>query len=234
MTQPLRVYIGWDDREAAAFHVFAHSIIRHASRPVQIIPLVQSQLRAAGLYTRPENEPASTAFAFTRFLVPHLAGIGYAIFADCDMLMQADIHEVIDHVETTRTPYQKVWVCKHDYVPRSATKMDGQVQTTYPRKNWSSFVVFDAARCARKLSPAYVNEATGAQLHRFEWIADDEIGSLPLTWNWLSDEYEPNASAQNIHYTLGGPWFGETRNCDHGDLWLAERSLMLGNLPVAA
>lgn len=231
--KPLPVYIGWDDREAAAFHVFANSIIRHASRPVQIIPLVQSQLRAAGLYTRDANEPAATAFAFTRFLVPHLAGIGYAVFADCDMLMQADIHELIDEIDRTRTPYQKVWVCQHDYTPKSASKMDGQVQVAYPRKNWSSFMVFDAARCARKLEPHYVNEASGAQLHRFQWIADDEIGSIPLTWNWLAGEYEYRPNVHNVHLTLGGPWFTHMQTCDYAIEWKSERDAALGLQPVA-
>jgi hypothetical protein len=234
MTHALPIYIGFDEREAVAYHVFANSIIRHASRPVQIIPLVQSQLRKAGLYTRPENEPAATAFAFSRFLVPHLAGIGYAVFADCDMLMQADIHELIDEIDATRTPYEKVWCCKHDYTPKSAVKMDGQPQVTYPRKNWSSFMVFDAARCLRKLDANYVNNATGAQLHRFEWISDDELGSIPLEWNWLAGEYIPKAQVKNIHLTNGGPWFPGYEDCDYAAEWNAERDLMLGKLPVAA
>jgi hypothetical protein len=125
-------------------------------------------------------------------------------------------------------PDKAVLVCPHDYVPKTSTKMDGQVQTIYPRKNWSSFMVFRNAQC-RTLTRQYVNTATGGALHQFAWVPDKAIGTLPLSWNWLSDEYKPNPHAENIHFTLGGPWMDGHGGCDHAELWRRERDAMLGD-----
>ena len=223
--QPLKIFVGWDSREPVAYHVLAHSILTRASIPVAIIPLVQSQFRAAGLYTRERGPTESTEFSLTRFLVPYLSGFeGFSVFMDCDMLCRADIAELVRLVAEWR-PAPALWVCQHDYVPTTATKMDGQAQTSYPRKNWSSLMVFHNARC-RALSLDYVNVATGLALHRFQWLRDDEIAPLPLEWNWLVGEYAPNLQAKVLHYTLGGPWFLDYLGCDHADLWQQEYSAM--------
>lgn len=217
----LRVFLGFDSREPVAYHVAAHSILTTASAPVAIIPLVQNQLRTAGLYTRERGATEATEFSMTRFLVPYLSAYtGVSVFMDCDMVVRADIHSVPMHTGTwAGRDRPAVWCCQHDYAPKSAIKMDGQTQTTYPRKNWSSFMVFNNAKC-QALTPEYVNTATGMQLHRLQWATDDQIGSLPLEWNWLVGEYPPNPDAKILHYTNGGPWFWETRNCDHRADWM--------------
>jgi hypothetical protein len=192
--------------------------------PLAITPLVRHQLRRD--YTRPRGPTEATEFSLTRFLVPYLANYdGYAIFMDCDMLAQVDIGDVLLHV--LANPDKAVYVCQHDYEPKALQKMDGQAQTSYPRKNWSSFMVFDAARC-QALTPEYVNAATGLALHRFQWTTDDQIGALPLDWNWLVDEYPHERRAKILHYTNGGPWFEDHTDCDHAAEWLAEREAMLG------
>ena len=257
---PLRIFIGYDPREAVAYHVLAHSIIRRASRPVSITPLALDHLR--GIYTRERDPRQSTDFTYTRFLVPHLSGYeGVSIYMDCDMLCRTDLWELHDTIWWKASDLREVgldtpatWVVQHDYVPRGlryvspschvcqsgreeahaclpdarlvGTKMDGLVQTAYPRKNWSSLMVFNNARC-RVLTPEYVARASGMDLHRFAWLRDEEIGALPLTWNWLVGEYAPNPDARLLHYTLGGPWFEDTRDCDHAEEWLAERDHML-------
>jgi len=118
-----------------------------------------------------------------------------------------------------------VLVCKHDYVPKSARKFLNQVQTAYPRKNWSSLMLFNNERC-RALSADYVNGATGLELHRFSWLDDALIGGLPLEWNWLVDEYPYRADAKIVHFTRGGPWFPEFKGVDYSDEWRAERAAM--------
>lgn len=214
---PLRIFIGWEPREADAFHVLAHSILTRASRPVTITPLVQSQLRAAGLYTRPPDPGASTEFSLTRFLVPHLAGYaGTAVFMDCDMLCQTDIAPLFQ-----QEPGHAVWVCQHDYIPTTTVKMDGRPQVPYPRKNWSSLMVFDLQHMGvRALTPDYVNRATPADLHRFAWLREGELGALPLDWNWLVDEYAPNPAAKILHYTLGIPRLRPSTS--HATAWFEE------------
>lgn len=222
---PFRIFIGYDGREAVAYHVLASSILKRATVPVSITPLVQASLRRYGQYRRPYDEKASTEFAFTRFLVPALSNYeGYSLFMDCDMLCRVDIDMLLRNI---MRPYDKaVWVCQHDYVPKSAVKFLGNEQVAYPRKNWSSFMLFNNSRC-RALSIDYVNEASAADLHRFAWALDHHIGALPLEWNWLVEEYAPNDRAKVWHYTNGGPWFSGYANCDHADEWRQEFSEMI-------
>lgn len=214
----LSVYIGYDSRESVAFYTLAHSILRRASVPLSIAPLMQSQLK--GLYKRERGPTESTQFSLTRFLVPALSGFrGWSMFMDCDMLCRADIADLWACVEPQKD--KAVLVCQHNYVPKTERKFLDQVQTKYPRKNWSSLMIFNNERCAA-LSPDYVNSASGLDLHRFRWLDDSMIGSLPLEWNWLVGEYPYRADARIVHYTLGGPYFEEYRGCDYAEEWFAE------------
>lgn len=224
MKGELRLFIGWDSAEPAAAAVLTHSVLARATAPVYIVPLTRRSVHHA--YKRERMPTESTEFSFTRFLVPYLSRYeGVSVFMDCDMLCLEDIWILMTHV--IGDPEKAVWVCQHDYVPRTATKMQGQIQTKYPRKNWSSLIIFNNAKC-RQLTRDYVNKASGAELHQFAWVDDKDIGSLPLEWNWLVGEYEPNPEAKNLHYTLGGPWFKGYERCDHADLWFRERDDMLG------
>jgi hypothetical protein len=208
---PLRIFIGWDPREAAAYHVLCHSLMQHASCPISITPLMQGSLRRSGVYWRTPDLKASTEFSLTRFLVPHLCDYqGYAVFMDCDMLCQADIRALFDICQADGM--HSVYCVKHDYTPATDMKMDGCRQSVYPRKNWSSVMVFNNDRC-RMLSPEYVNRATPADLHQFRWMPDEEVGTLAYDWNWLVGEYVAHPDAALLHYTLGGPWF---ENCQGG------------------
>lgn len=224
MTLPdnLRIYIGYDSKEPIAYHVLAHSLISKSTRPLEICPLALNQLD--GHYYR--NDRGSTDFTFSRFLVPKLSDFkGVSIFMDCDMLAQVDIGTIQRDID--RQPDKAVLVCKHEYVPKSSTKFLGQTQTTYPKKNWSSFIIFRNDRC-KALNSKYVNSASPMDLHRFNWLQEEEVGSLPLDWNWLVGEYEPNPKARMLHWTNGGPWFEDTQNTDHADLWFAEKNRMEG------
>lgn len=222
--KPLQIFIGWDSREPAAFAVLADSILRRTTQAIAILPLRLDALRR--IYTRERGPTESTEFSLTRFLVPYLSNYeGFSIFMDCDMLCQADIGDVM--LYPLADPGKALYVCPHDYTPKGSTKFLGQRQTAYPRKNWTSFAVFDNARCSM-LTPDYVNTATGLELHRLQWLRDEQIGHLPLTWNWLSDEYPENRDAQIVHYTNGGPWFDSHKHCDHADLWRVARDQMLG------
>lgn len=225
---PLRIFIGYDRREPIAFAVLAHSILSRASRPVCVIPLARPALEP--LYTRVRQPAESTEFSLTRFLVPALSGFqGISLFLDCDMLCQGDIYDLL--LYPLADPGKAVYVCPHAYEPKDETKFDGHQQTTYPRKNWSSVMLFDNARCTA-LTPAYVNTASGLDLHRFRWIEDAQIGSLPLTWNWLVGEYAPNPDAQLLHYTRGTPAFPGYESCDHADVWWTEYAAL--QVPLAA
>jgi hypothetical protein len=218
----IRVFIGYDPREAAAFSVLSYSIHARASVPVSIAPLMLSQL--SGILSRERHPLQSTEFAFSRFLVPHLCGYeGWSLFMDCDMLMLDDIAGLW----SMRDEAFAVQVVKHDHRPREDTKFLGQKQTSYPKKNWSSVMLFNNARC-RTLTTDYVNAATGLELHQFKWLPDERlIGGLPRCWNHLVGYDDPQARVSLAHYTLGGPYFDEYRNCEFAGDWWTERERML-------
>jgi hypothetical protein len=214
----LNIYIGYDPVESVAFYTLAHSIQRRSSVPVSIAPVARRHLK--GLYRRSRGPTESTEFSLTRFLVPALSDYrGWSVFMDCDMLCRVDVAALLGEME--RQSDKAVLVCQHDYVPKTARKFLDQVQTKYPRKNWSSLMLFNNARC-RALSVDYVNSASGLELHRFAWLEDASIGALPLEWNWLVGEYPYSPDARIAHFTLGGPYFPEYRDCDYADEWRAE------------
>lgn len=220
-----KIFIGYDPREDLAYRVCRHSILRRCTVPVDIRPVDQSHLRAAGHYTRERGPTESTEFSFTRFLTPFLAGYrGWAMFVDCDFLYRADLK----HLLALADDRFAVMCVQHDYAPRETTKMDGKVQTVYPRKNWSSMVLYNCSHPKNKLlTPDLVNRESGAFLHRFQWLEDDEIGSIPFVWNFLVghnqvDENDPSTIPKAIHYTSGGPWFEAYKKCDFADLWVKE------------
>lgn len=225
MGRHLKIFVGYDSREDIAWQVCRHSILRHASSPVEIYPLKQTALRDLGLYVR-SADAATTEFSLTRFLTPYLAAYdGWSVFVDCDFLFTRDIYDVLGKA----APGKAVHVVQHDYTPSLAVKMDGQQQTSYPRKNWSSFILFNGAHPdVRALTPHVVNSQSPAFLHRFNWVADDaHIGSLPLEWNFLAGEYPaPGKLPAAIHYTNGGPWFDNCQDVDFAGLWTAERDLV--------
>ena len=214
---PFNIYIGFDPNESVAFHVLEHSIRKHASIPVAIIPLSRNNLKPVFWRERQSNE--STEFSFSRFLVPYLSGYqGWSLFMDCDMLVRADVAELAALCNNVSMFYKSVYVVKHDYESLTEKKFLDQINQPYPRKNWSSVMLFNNMRC-RKLTPEVVNEATGPFLHRFQWTTDDQIGDLSPDWNHLVDEYPVNPNAKNYHFTLGGPYFPEYDGCEGSGEW---------------
>lgn len=218
----IRVFIGYDPREAVAFNVLAYSIQARASEPVSIAPVMLSQLK--GILTRERHPLQSTDFSFSRFLTPYLSDYsGWSLFMDCDMLVLDDIAKLWN----LRDERYAVMVVKHDHVPKEQVKFLGEPQSRYEKKNWSSVMLFNNTKC-RTLTPQYVNSASGLQLHQFKWLASDElIGAFPDRWNHLVGYNPPRRDASLVHYTLGGPYFPEYRDCEYAEEWRAERDATL-------
>ena len=125
-----------------------------------------------------------------------------------------------------------VMCAHHDHTPKPGTKMDGQQQTLYPRKNWSSMVLWNCGHEKNKaVTTELVNnpDTTGKYLHRFAWLDDSEVGEVSHEWNWLVDWYnEPeDGSPKAIHFTEGGPWFENYRYCTYHQLWKNELHNMM-------
>jgi lipopolysaccharide biosynthesis glycosyltransferase len=218
----LKVFIGWDSKEIDAYEVARHSVLRHSSVELEIVPLNVHHLRKQGIYYRNLDPLASTEFSYTRFLAPYLSGFeGKIVFFDCDFLWCGDIGQLISQA----TGDFAVWCVKHEYEPKESTKMNGAIQSAYPRKNWSSLMVFNANhKSTRNLTIKSVSESTPAYLHRMQWANDSEIGELDFTWNWLEGVYPKPKSGtpEAIHFTRGGPWFKQWKEVDYAELWFAE------------
>ena len=209
----INLYVGYDEREAIAYHVFCHSVIKNTSIPVKITPLVLSQLKEFN----ETHQDRSNDFVYSRFLTPYLNEFdGWAIFADGDMICQADLKELIGMAD----PNKAIMVVKHDYQTKASIKYLGNINENYPRKNWSSVILWNCSHPKHKiLTPEFVSNQTGKFLHRFSWLDDNDIGELPIEWNWLACEYEKNTEAKLIHYTLGTPCFKDFRDTDMAEIW---------------
>lgn len=218
----IRLFIGYDSKEAVAYNVLAHSVQQHSSQPVSITPVMLSQL--TDIHTRKRNSLSSTEFSFSRFLVPFLCEYqGWAIFMDCDMLVRDDIAKLW----AMRDERYALQVVKHDHIPNTDTKFLNQPQTKYQKKNWSSVMLMNCSKCSG-LSPQFVNQASGLELHQFKWLeGDHQIGELPHGWNHLVgyDRYDEHAS--NVHFTEGGPYFSDYIDCEYSQEWFEMKDKML-------
>ena len=206
----VKVFCGYDPREASGFHVFTQSLIENATVPVSIIPL-------SG-----EQRDGSNTFIYARFFVPYLCGFqGWAIFVDgSDMLMRADIADLIGLCDLRSA----VQVVKHDYKTRHPRKYLGTPLETnnadYPRKNWSSVILWNCGHFKNRiLTPEYVDKHDGSHLHRFRWLPDEDIGTLPSAWNALVGEQGVDG-AKIAHFTLGHPGMKAYRHMPYADEWL--------------
>ena len=210
----VKIYIGFDQRESIAYHAFVQSLIDHASIPLDITPLAVKTLKGY----EEKHKDKSNDFVYSRFLTPFLNDFkGWAIFVDGDMICQTDIKELLD----LRDGSKALQVVKHDYKTKANQKYLGNINQDYPRKNWSSVILWNCEHPKHKiLTPDFIANESGKYLHRFSWLEDNEIGELPKEWNWLATEYPNNEQANIIHYTLGTPCFKDYRNTEMADIWL--------------
>ena len=213
----INVFIGYDPRESIAYHVCANSIIRHSSQPVSLVPLSLNNLKH---YTETHTD-GSNQFIYSRFLVPHLMNYSeWAIFVDGDMILRSDIADLW----ALRDPSKAVQVVQHSYQTKMSEKYLGAKNENYPRKNWSSVILWNCSHPSNRcVTPEFVQASSGATVHRFSWLDDSEIGSLPVEWNWLPDEFGANPNAKLLHYTLGTPCFHEFATSPMADEWHRER-----------
>jgi lipopolysaccharide biosynthesis glycosyltransferase len=226
MVEKINMVIGFDQREAIAYHTFTQSIMDKSSLPVSFTPLAINTLKG---YHETHAEK-SNDFVYSRFLTPYLnAFSGWAIFADGDMICQADIKELWDLRDESRA----VLVVKHDYKTKAQKKYLGNINMDYPKKNWSSLILWNCAHPKHKiLTPDFISNQTGKFLHRFSWLEDEDIGDIPKDWNWLAIEYPENKNAKLIHYTLGTPCFKEYWDCDMSDIWHANQKRVVCGMKV--
>jgi len=209
----VKITVGFDQVEAVAYHTFCQSIIDKSSVPVEFLPLAINTLDS---YKETHND-GSNKFTYSRFLTPYLNNFeGWAIFADGDMVCLDDIKNLWD----LRDDRYAAMVVQHDYLTKSSKKYLGNKNENYPRKNWSSVILWNCGHPSNRiLTPSFLQEKPGSFLHRFSWLNDAEIGSLPVEWNWLAIEYPENSNAKLIHYTLGTPCLKDYSNTEMASYW---------------
>jgi glycosyl transferase family 8 len=209
MSEPHRIFIGYDPSQHISYEVLKYSLENHASEPLDIQPIDADKLTA---FNRPVDPLASTPFTYTRFLVPWLCDYqGIALFMDSDMLALGDICELFQ----LSMDGLALRVRKHEYNPTETVKMGGKTQTQYPRKNWSSLMLMNNSEL-RVWTKEAVETQSGAWLHRFEPIPDEKVGDISEEWNVLDHMTGPT---KLLHYTSGGPWLPGCEDADHADLW---------------
>jgi hypothetical protein len=225
------IFIGYDPKEASAFAVARHSINRRMTVRLPVFGLVLSSLQSVGLFSRPierrggqlwdviSEAPMSTEHANARFLVPHLAGDGWAMFVDGDILARTNVARIFDGLD----PAKALYCVKHRHDPIDEIKKDGQIQTRYSRKNWSSVMVWNVNHDAnRALTIDLINSVPGRDLHRFFWLDDDLIGELDQSWNCLVGVTDPAIDPKIAHFTNGIPDLPGYENVPFADEWRAE------------
>jgi lipopolysaccharide biosynthesis glycosyltransferase len=230
MQERRTVWIGFDPREADAFAV-ARSSTQLWNPYLPVRGLVLSDLQRRGLYSRPmevrdgrlwdviSEAPMSTEFAISRFLVPHLAQKGWALFMDSDVLVRVNLARLFEQADGSKA----VMCVKHHHEPPEGEKMDGQTQTRYARKNWSSVMLFNCDHKANEaLTVGMVNKVPGRELHRFYWLEDDLIGELDPEWNYLVGHTEINSEPHIVHFTEGIPRMRGYETQPYAEEWFAE------------
>ncbi len=213
MNDIVDIVVGFDPREAVAYHTFTQSVIAKSSLPTRFLPL---NIGSLSNYQELHKD-GSNDFIYSRFLVPYLMGFeGWAIYADGDMVCLEDIRKLWD----LRDEKYAIQVVKHNYKTKMKNKYWGNKNEDYPRKNWSSLILWNCNHSSHKiLTPEFVQKQTGAFLHRFFWIKDEEIGEFEKEWNWLAMEYEEKENINLIHYTIGTPCFKEYENTSLSSHW---------------
>ena len=214
MKDRVRLFIGHDSKQSAISDTCRLSIQDHSDIRIDTIHL--SSLESGGLFWRQQAE-GSTDFAFTRFLTPYLKGFyGYAIFCDSDFIWNCDPLDLLDLID----PMKAVSVVQHNIQKDQIKpfKMDGQKQSWYPRKNWSSLMVFNCDHpFTKRLTPHTVSESPAGYLHEFQWCDNKSIGSIPHTYNYLVGYYNDISDPKAVHYTDGGPWHAGYENVEFAD-----------------
>lgn len=209
----MRIFIGHDSKFPQATKVCKKSMQNYNSN-LDITFLEKEHLKKYNFYGREDVSGESTEFSFTRFYVPMVCNYdGIAIFCDNDFLWKCDPTEMIKYLGD-----KTIAVVKHKYYEAIGTKMDGVKNKSYPRKNWSSLIIYNCSKL-KHLTKEYLDNASPADLHQFAWVGDNEIAEIPRSYNHLVGHYKKHNRIKALHYTNGGPWFEEYKNAEQSAEW---------------
>lgn len=214
----VRLFYGFDPREAIGAHVFLQSIVSKCSLPVEAVALTPQLGKELGIESEGTN-----SFGKMRFAIPALCDFrGFAIYLDgSDMLCRGDLAELWG----MRSGWEALQVVKHDYQTQHPRKYIGtdleSDNQDYPRKNQSSAMIFNCGHYLNKrsLNIQQLKDTPASYFHRFSWLTEERIGELPVEWNWLVGENQFNPQAKIAHFTLGMPGFSHYSDSEYADEW---------------
>jgi len=215
---PIRVYVGTTASQELAFQVLAHSIRRHASMSVEIIPMRDLPVP---IPKRPECRPR-TPFSFSRFLIPALAGYrGRAVYLDADMLVFADIASLW---QTSLNGADVLYIEQ----PVASARPD-QFSVLLMNCETLRWNIEGIVRGLDDRRYAYED-----LLHGFCVVPHERLAAgLPPSWNSL-ERYRAGETSL-LHYTdmHRQPWV--SLDNPRGHLWIAEliRAVREGRIPEA-
>lgn len=239
--QPYHVYVGFDAQELRTCNIAIASLHGNTERSQVHVDRISrlslfkyyarptSQMPTGQLYDDISDAPMSTDHAIARFFVPFLMNYrGWALFTDGDVLFRDDVRKLFAYADDRYA----VQVVQHPPQMDEAVKKLGHVQSTYPRKNWSSVVLWNCGHPSNAaLTVEVLNAWPGRDLHAFSWLSDDAIGALPSRWNYLVGVSDPDPDPAIVHYTLGTPdmpghandpyateWFFQARHAGYRNL----------------
>ncbi len=242
------IFVGYDEREHIPYLVTKHTLEKYAKVPIKVHKLNHRELREKKLFKRPwlvlpngqyvdaiDGKPFSTQFSHSRFLISdyyylcikdRVEPFDLIMFVDCDFVFLRDIGELFEEIKTN-DPDKAIWCVKHDFTPKESTKMDGMTQTNYNKKLWSAMFIMDPLhyKNAQTDFTELTNTALGSELHSFSWLKDEDIGDISERWHFVPDHSEQRYEKEHIkaiHYTHGGPWFPEMRECKYSEIWKSE------------
>lgn len=211
----MNIYIGHDSRFPEATKVCEKSIKDNSGKLEHNIKFLDKAiLFRLSIYDREDVPGESTEFSFTRFYVPLLSQYsGISLFIDNDFVFKCNPSEMEKYLKN-----KPVAVVKHKLDNVHNNKMGGVENKSYPKKCWSSLMLFNNSKL-KHLTKEYLDNASPADLHQFAWVDEKDISEIPRSYNHLVGYYKKHNKIKAIHYTQGGPWFKEYKNSELSEEW---------------
>lgn len=217
---PIRVFVGADRSQALAVRVLEHSIRRHTTAAVEVVPMIDLDVPTP----RDPRNGQRTGFSYSRFCIPELAGYqGRALYLDADMQVFRDIRELWE------IPFDGCKVVIQEALPEDATQPE---KTGAPgeRIKQCSVMLLDCARLDWDIREIVAAMDRGdydyAGLMYQLCLLDESEIRYGVPWQWNSLEHWDKSTGL-LHYTdmYTQPWVSPDNPL--GALWFAEVRAML-------
>lgn len=206
----IRVSIGTEPLQWVASEVLKHSIRRRTERRVEF---TESWNKQTGWHPLIEKSPAlrgGTQFNVWRWLTPALMGYGKAIYLDADQVVLADIGDLWDQLQASKTT-----ACVTE-----AVGIFGGKKTPEPGKVQTSVMLMDCHKLRMAMQPCPIASCAAGRLEyrdlmQAAWLPRKEIQSLDPGWNHFGI-HTPQTKLLHYSHVASQPY----RKPDHPAAWV--------------